>query len=116
MNEADYTKLITRLLEGQYRLEKDFQRDVIKLARMNGWWVDYSPRTRAQWNVDPGFGDLRMLHFERRLLVVRELKMNSNRLSEEQRKWLVVALMNGWDYDVWYPHLGIEIVSFLTNE
>ena len=115
MATDNYTLLITRVLNGDYTLERKFQADVIALARMHGWKVDYTPKTKGVLNLDAGFADLRLMHFERGLIMVRECKIRTRKLNPEQATWRNVALANGWDWQVWRSHEGHHIVKELNG-
>lgn len=63
--------------------EKQFQDQVVQLAKHCGWLVYHTYDSR--WS-EPGFPDLLMMRGER--IVVAELKAVTGRVSQDQRKWL----------------------------
>ena len=114
MNEIEYTRLIKRLIKGSYRLEKDFQSDVIRLARENGWMVHFTPKSKGLSAVDPGFHDLVLGHIEQGRILVRENKIDSRPLSDDQKKWRDLMTANGWDVGTYRSDAGIIAIEELT--
>ena len=113
MTDDEYRKLLTRVLSGDYRLERDFQRDVIAIARQHGWLVHYTPKTRALRHVDAGYPDLMLAHHDKQLILARECKTDSGRVKREQRRWLLALQQYDRTTGVWRPENGHEIVGTL---
>ena len=74
--------------------EKQFQAQVIQIARMNGWRIFHPQKMQARdgsWRTalsgDRGWPDLVLAHRDRGLVVV-ELKTDNGRLSDDQKAWL----------------------------
>ena len=84
--------------------EKDFQRQVIELAELNGFLVYHTHDSRKSAK---GFPDLVMARTER--VVFAELKTEKGLVSREQWLWLA-ALPNAY---VWRPSDWDSIVKVL---
>ncbi|MCQ9367965.1 VRR-NUC domain-containing protein [Brevibacterium sp. 91QC2O2] len=80
--------------------ERDFQSQVVTLARALGWHVAHTFDSRRS---QAGFPDLCLLHLESGRLMFRELKRQDGRLRPEQSEWLASALRGGHDVAVWRP-------------
>lgn len=87
--------------------EKEFQRDVIRLARTLGWRVAHfrPARTSKGWRTPvaadgAGWPDLMLV---RDRLVAAELKTGSNRLTPEQADWIDALQAAGVECHVWRP-------------
>ena len=87
--------------------EKDFQAQVIDLARLQGWLVHHSrpaQNRRGQWSTpiqgDPGFPDLVLVRGPR--CIFAELKREGAKPAAEQRLWLEAL---NWDNEtyIWRP-------------
>lgn len=78
--------------------EKEFQRQVVRLARMHGWRVYH---TRDSRGSDKGFPDLVLVKGKRVLWA--ELKGAKGRLRPEQRAWLEALEEAGCDARLWRP-------------
>ena len=79
--------------------EKEFQRQVVQLAKLTGWMVHAerpAVNRRGRWSTpiqgDPGFPDLVLVRGWRILFV--ELKVLPNELTKAQDRW-IDALKNG---------------------
>ena len=97
--------------------EKEFQLQVIQLAKMFGWrihaerpaWTGKGWRTPIQG--DAGFPDLvlvREIHPEEVQRIFAELKSEEGKLTEDQKVW--VRLLNAY---VWRPSQIKEIAKIL---
>ena len=86
--------------------EKDFQRQVIELAELNGFLVYHTHDSRKSAK---GFPDLVMARTER--VVFAELKTEKGLVSREQWLWLA-ALPNAY---VWRPSDWNAIVKILKR-
>lgn len=64
--------------------EKDFQRQVVELAKILGWRV-YHPFL-SKWS-ERGFPDLTMVRPRDRRLIFAELKRDKGRLTDAQVEW-----------------------------
>jgi hypothetical protein len=105
-------------LRGKFPLaEKDWQAQVVQLARLYGW-RDFHP-LRSQGS-EAGWPDLALVRSGRLLLV--ELKTDKGRLSPAQRAWLdelelVAAAAGGAIHvDIWRPCDFDRIHELLRSE
>ncbi len=97
--------------------EKDFQQQVITLARQCNWLVYHTFDSRRS---APGFPDLVMAHRtdHSRPIIFAELKKEDGRLSTYQKAWL--AALKAFDHSdevvvrVWRPSDWDEIERLLT--
>ena len=101
--------------------EKEFQAQVIDLARILGWTVaHFRPAlTKHGWRTPAGadgvgFPDLVLVGHDQTLF--RELKVGRGQLRSEQRTWQSVLLKNGADYAVWRPVDWPQIVVELGGK
>lgn len=81
-------------------LEKDFQANVVELAKITGWRVhharavqNFDGRHMTPIQGDAGFPDLVLARKGR--VIFAELKSESGRLGEQQLRWLA-ALAGDW--------------------
>lgn len=81
--------------------EKQFQEQVIILARFLGWELIY--HTHRSDRSPAGFPDLVLVHPGQRRVIWRELKATKGRLSPAQRIWLDGLGIAGQDAAVWRP-------------
>jgi hypothetical protein len=108
--------------------EKDFTRLVLDLALANGWLRAHFRGVRVlkrngetfwQTPVDgdgKGFLDLLLIHPERKLLCVAELKIPPNKLTPEQEDWKLAWEAVGVPAYVWTPAMWVEIVATLEGK
>lgn len=92
-------------------LERDFQAQVTKLARLAGWKVYHTHDSRRS---APGFPDLCMVKPPHVVFV--ELKRDGGKLSEAQEDWL--AMLGKCDHVhsfVWRPEMWNAIERVLTG-
>lgn len=89
--------------------ERDFQRQVVELARRVGFSVYHTHDSRRS---EPGFPDLLCARAGR--LLVAELKTEKGRLTGSQRAWLQTLEQAGVETHVWRPSMWPEIVEVLT--
>src|SRR5678816_95122 len=89
-------------------LEKDWQRDIIELARTLGWRVAHfrPAQTKHGWRTavggdGAGFPDLVLV---RDRVVFAELKVGRNKLSTEQIEWARYLEGAGAEHRVWTEH------------
>jgi hypothetical protein len=97
--------------------EADFQKQVIELAKYNGWIVAHFrvARTKDGWStpVDAdgkGFPDLVLV---RERVIWAELKSETNKLSPEQKKWRYAIERARQEYYLWRPSMWEKIVEVL---
>lgn len=89
--------------------EKQFQLQVLQLAKLYGWRVAHfrPAQTRSGRWITPvqaqgkGFPDLLMLRGARQ--VVAELKVGKNKPSAEQTAWLDAFTLAKVEAHVWFP-------------
>ena len=80
--------------------EKVFQQCVENLAVRAGWRCYHTYDSRRS---QPGFPDLVLVHAGRGLLLFRELKTQTGKLTPAQRHWLADLKAAGSDVAVWRP-------------
>ena len=96
--------------------EKEFQAQVVSLARTLGWMTYHTFNSQRS---NPGFPDLVMVRGER--VVFAELKSEKGRVSEAQKEWLaalnVLADVPGSPVKVWMwrPSDWDDIVQTLAR-
>lgn len=88
-------------------LEKDWQRDIIRLAQTLGWKVAHfrPAKTSKGWRTavaadGAGFPDLILV---RDRVVAVELKNEKGRVTPEQREWMAALDVAGVETYVWRP-------------
>lgn len=90
-------------------LEKDWQRDVVRLARTLGWTTYHTFSSRRS---DFGFPDLVLV---RDRVVFLELKRERTKLTEDQKGWMATLLDAGAEAYVARPRdlddLGVILAS-----
>jgi hypothetical protein len=94
--------------------ERDFQRQVIQLARLYGWPVAHfrpACNGRGGWLTPvaadgAGFPDLVLVHPRRRLIAFAELKSDDGRVRPEQEEWLTALRAAGVSAFLWRPVTG----------
>ena len=77
--------------------EKQFQAQIVKFAKMQGWMVYHTFDSRKS---EPGFPDL-MLAKDR--ILYRELKSEDGKLTFYQKRWGDRIRQAGGDWEVWRP-------------
>lgn len=65
--------------------EKQFQRQVIEFARLQGWSVYHTFDSRR---CVAGYPDLTLVHPKRKRLLFLELKTDAGKVRPDQREWL----------------------------
>ena len=101
---------IATILPMTFGSEKDFQAAVVKLAISHGWKVYHTYDSRRS---EPGYPDLTMLRG--RSIVVAELKVEPNKPTAAQEKWLAAWKLTDAEVYVWYPSSWREIVARLRE-
>ncbi len=101
--------------------ESAFERMVLSLARLGRWRTFHARpgRTARGWRTPvsgdgKGFPD--WLFVRGPVLLVRELKTDTGKVSPEQAAWLDALLATGQDARVWRPRDWAEIEATLTRE
>lgn len=90
--------------------ERDFQQQVVDLARLYGW-MEY--HTWNSIHSRKGFPDLVAIRSKR--LIYVELKGTTGKLSEEQRWWLSALEAAGQEVYAWWPKDWETIVATLRK-
>lgn len=94
--------------------EKSFMATVVQFAKLHGWLVYHTHDSRKS---EPGFPDLvlvRTTEGNRRVLFA-ELKMDGNRLTDEQAKWMTAITLAGVRAVLWRPDDWDEIEGILRG-
>ena len=99
MREREHEAMLT---------EKQFQQQVIDLAKLRGWHVYHTHDSRRS---EAGFPDLVLVRGG--VLLYRELKTDTGRLSPAQSTWLNVIDSAGGDAETWRPRDWDHIESML---
>ncbi len=89
--------------------ETPFMARVLALARPHGWAAYHTHDSRKSV---PGFPDLVLV---REVVLWRELKTNTGKLTQEQATWLSLLRHAGQDADLWRPRDWDAIVARLTQ-
>lgn len=107
--------------------EEEFERAVVELARMFGWRAMGSRPARTKqgwrtpWKYDgKGWPDLALVHPERGLIVLAEIKTSKGRLAPEQEAWgetltALASVALSVEYAVWRPADAAEIGELLSG-
>jgi hypothetical protein len=93
--------------------EKDFQQQVISIARMYGWKVQHTRAVQmanGRWATpiqgEAGFPDLVLVksnHDGRGGVIFAELKTDLGRVGKEQHRWIDALEAAGAEWYVWRP-------------
>jgi hypothetical protein len=93
--------------------EKQFQAQIISLAKTLGWEV-YHPFLSVF--SERGWPDLSMVYEGRGRLLFAELKSETGKLTEHQEKWLALLRSTGVEVYLWRPADFDEIVEILQQK
>jgi hypothetical protein len=111
---ADYKK-------SRFKDEYQFEAWVIDVLRTNGWLVTSMKDSRKQhWNAHKGIEDIHAARYNK--LLYAELKMPSNKPTENQAQWLAAHSVFADKYNtaagreliivrLWYPEHEDEIIQ-----
>ena len=89
--------------------ERDFQRQVVLLAELMGWYVYHTYDSRRS---NPGFPDLVLVRTP--CVVFAELKREKGRVTPAQREWAdELSRCSGVEYYLWRPSDWDEIEEAL---
>ena len=106
--------------------EDEFERAIVDLATLFGWFaVGHRPaRTNQGWRTPfkydgKGWPDLTLLHPERGLVVLAEVKLVAGRLSPDQKRWAerlsqLSSNAASVEYALWRPEAAGEIGRLLS--
>lgn len=89
--------------------ERQFQSQIIMVAKQNGWTVYHTYDSRRS---APGFPDLVLV---RDRVLFRELKTDTGRVSKAQKSWENILTAAGADFKIWRPMDLKTIIGELTN-
>lgn len=89
--------------------EREWQQQVIDLARMYGWLVYHTFDSRRS---EPGFPDLTLVHSG---VVFAELKTDRGRLSPAQEVWLSRLRAAGAEVHVWRPRDLDDVIGRISR-
>lgn len=100
-------------------LERDWQRDIIRLARTLGWKVAHfrPAQTSKGWRTavaadGAGFPDLCLV---RDRVIFAELKNEKGRVTEEQAEWIAALGVAGAEAYVWRPDDLDDVMAVLLH-
>jgi hypothetical protein len=96
---------------GRAITEKEWQTQVVQLARLYGWRLIY--HTYDSRRSPSGFPDLVLVRDER--LVFVELKAGRGRVSPAQREWLAGLQRTAAEVYVWRPDDVDEVLRVLAR-
>lgn len=88
--------------------EKQFQSQVVRLAKLLAWRTYHTYDSRKS---DKGFPDLVLTDGTRTLFV--ELKSDTGRVTKEQQDWLDLLRQSGQEVYLWRPRDWADIVKVL---
>ena len=89
--------------------ERDFQAQVVQLAKLTGWRVYHTYDSRRS---NPGFPDLVLVRAPR--VILAELKRERGRVTAAQREWgETLRACPGVEYYLWRPSDWDEIEQVL---
>jgi hypothetical protein len=89
--------------------EREWQTQVVEAARLLGWSVYHTHDSRRS---EPGWPDLALV---RDRLVMAELKTDTGRVSDDQRRWLDMLDAAGVETYLWRPKDMDEVLSVLRR-
>ncbi len=95
-----------------FRTEAEFQSAVFKLARGAGFLCYH---TRDSRKSEAGFPDCVMVHPWRKLVIVAELKVGTNKCTPAQVAWLEAFRAVGLTAVEWRPEQWNEIVATISD-
>lgn len=90
--------------------ERQFQSQIIMVAKQSGWEVYHTYDSRRS---APGFPDLVLV---RDRVLFRELKTDTGRVSKAQANWGNALTAAGADFKVWRPRDLKSIIKELTRK
>ncbi len=92
--------------------EKQFQAEVIQVARRAGWMVHHHTISKRS---EPGWPDLALCHPGRAKFILAELKTNDGAVSTEQQVWIQSLNQCGVDCRLWRPCQWQSICEILEG-
>lgn len=104
---AAYRRQVERAMS-----EREFMRQVVQIARLNGFWCWHDFDARKN---NPGFPDLVLAHAGRGVLLWRELKRETGKTTDDQERVMAMLRACGQDVAVWRPSDWDQIVAVLEG-
>ena len=105
------TSSTAALAVAQSASEKDFQQQVVDLARLNHWMVYHTADSRRSY---PGFPDLVMVRGP--MLLALELKTEAGKVTVQQQEWIdALQKVRIVSADIARPHHWPDIERALTS-
>lgn len=89
--------------------EKQFQSQIVQLAKLFGWMVYHTHDSRRS---EPGFPDLILLRRDQ--FIVAELKVGKNKPTPDQHRWLNAFRNVQASVFVWTPNDWQEIQAAIA--
>lgn len=105
--------------------ERDFQNQLIKLAKRLGYIVhaERPARTRNSWVTpiqgSPGFPDIFLVHILTKVRVWIECKSETGRVSPQQDVWITLLKKSGETVFIWKPQdcdFAFEVLTKLAGK
>lgn len=90
-------------------IEREWQAQVVQYAKTLGWSVYHTHNSRRS---EPGWPDLALV---RDRLVMAELKTDTGRVSDDQRRWLAMLDAAGVETYLWRPKDLAEVLVVLRR-
>lgn len=90
--------------------EREFQAQVIQLARLLGWWAYHTHDSRRS---NAGFPDLVLV---RNRVIYAELKTDRGAVRREQAEVMAALRKAGAEVYLWRPAMWDEIVATLKGD
>ena len=91
--------------------EKEFQSEVIRIGKMYGWLISHPYDSRRS---EAGLPDLFMVREDGRAICA-ELKTETGRMTEAQKKWRSIIEKTAIEYYLWRPRHLQRIATILSR-
>lgn len=101
--------------------EQALQRTIVEMAQLGGWMVMHTRPAMnrdGEWSTpiqgDPGFPDLILANDDGEVIAA-ELKSETGKVADDQRRWLMALKSGGVETYVWRPRDLDDITERLTG-
>ena len=92
--------------------ERQFQQQIIQLAKYLGWLVYHTYDSRRS---EAGFPDLVLVHRKKKKTLFAELKVGDNQPTKDQVLWLLTLDQAGQWSELWHPDQWHRIEHILKT-